>query len=209
MFSLNLLGAVVQPRGHRWSGQERDGRASQTGKELMSLDPYTLHRRSLKTALFPQLGLPSTLIRLENALQTRGIWKLQRWVLVWRKENILKDGAFRKRWRDSEDIRVIFLSEYSSSITTNTIFPISPEWKRPKFAKLYFTHGWQKPSLSRVCQSGTPHRLHATVINDDGIHDDGSGWALRRLVQFSIKSVTHAVFPVEVLPLPWWTQACW
>ena len=49
-------------------------------------------------ALFPWLGLLSTLIRqengaLQNVLQTRGIWKCQLYVLVWT-ENILKTELF-------------------------------------------------------------------------------------------------------------------
>lgn len=42
-------------------------------------------------------------------------------------------------------------------------------------------------------------------MNDDGISDDGSVWALGRLMQFSIKSAIRAVFLAKVLPLPWGT----
>ena len=80
---------------------------------------HTSQEKCEKAALFLRLGLPSTLIRHENALQTGGIWKppFLRFSVDGKH---FENGAFRKLWHHNN--HVVFLSGFSSS--TNTKWPV-------------------------------------------------------------------------------------
>jgi len=94
------------------------------------------------TALFLRLGLPSTLIRRENAAFRKhswGIWKRWLCVLVWT-QNILENGVFRKCWcHDNHDIS---MSKFSSNPKWPVIVAFSNfsgvPWTGPLFQDAFF-----------------------------------------------------------------------